>query len=144
MLSKILDTLIVKDIMASPAITIPQTTEFYQVKEKMDTHDIRHLPVVDEGGKLVGLITQRHLYKIHSPRLLEDGEWYYDKELLNSFILANVMIKDVYTVLPQTQVSQVVKDMIRFHVGCLVVIDDFRRPIGIVTRLDILKMLLAH
>jgi len=57
-----------KDIMVSSVVTVHEGDAFHIVWEKFETHKIRHLPVVNDAGCVVGLISQRHLYKIHSPR----------------------------------------------------------------------------
>ena len=143
MIKEILQKTPLKSMMASPVITISETDDFSVVQEKLETHDIRHLPVVNGAGMLVGLITQRSLYKTHSPRKLEDGSWYYDKELLNEFILKNVMLTNPFTLKQNDSLAEAVKDMSQFKFGCVIVIDDYRMPCGIVTRNDILKFLLT-
>src|ERR1700679_1994078 len=82
----------VRDVMVSPVITVKETDDFSLVQEKIALYDVRHLPVVNETGSIVGIVTQRDLYQIHSPRRLDDGTWYYDKEALSQFLLKNVML----------------------------------------------------
>jgi CBS domain-containing protein len=110
----------------------------------MVTYEIRHLPVVNDAGSLVGLITERLLYKIHSPRKLEDGSFYYDDQMLDGFILKNVMFKEPFTLKPQNTLRDAVEYMTRSKFGCVVIVDDYRIPCGIVTRNDILKFLLTQ
>jgi CBS domain-containing protein len=136
------DTLL-KDIMIKPVKVVRESDDFHVVKDKLETFDIRHLPVVDEDGILVGLMTQRHLFKIHSPRKLESGDWYYDKEALDNFILKNVMIKEPFTLGPNSTLEEAMQTMSQFKYGCVIVVDESRRPCGIVTRNDILKVLLT-
>src|SRR5271170_7350522 len=90
----------VKDVMATPVITVKETDDFALVQEKIALYDVRHLPVVSETGSIVGLISQRDLYQIHSPRRLEDGSWYYDKDALNQFLLKKVMVPKPFTLKP--------------------------------------------
>ena len=132
----------IKDVMASPAITVNENDDFSKVQEKFQFHQIRHLPVVNTGGGLVGLITQRELFKIHSPHKLEDGDWFYDKDLLNGFILKNVMIKDVFSLTPDRPLLEAVEFMVRNKVGCIPIVDEYKYVQGVITRDDILKYLL--
>ena len=132
-----------KDVMAAPAITIRDNEEFHVVQDKLATYDIRHLPVVNDRGTLAGLITQRALYKIHSPRRLEDGSWYYDKDLLDGFILKNVMIQDPVALKGDSTLQEAMDIMIRSKIGSIPIVDELRRPIGIITRGDILKFFLT-
>ncbi len=143
MIREILQKTPLKSIMVSPVITIRETDDFHVVQERMGNHAIRHLPVVNDAGVLVGLITERYLYKIHSPRKLEDGSWYYDKVSLDNFILKNVMLKDPFILKSDNSLEEAVEDMSQFKFGCVIVVDDYRMPCGIVTRNDILKFLLT-
>ena len=131
-------------IMIKPVITVHENDEFHVVQEKMETHAIRHLPVVNEVGVLVGILTERYLYKIHSPRKLEDGTWYYDRATLDNFILKNVMVKEPFTLHPEDSLAEAMKDMSQFKFGCIIIVDDYRMPCGIVSRNDILRFLLTQ
>lgn len=139
----ILKEIQVGQIMIKPVITVHQEDEFHVVQEKMETYHIRHLPVINDSGKLVGIITQRILYKTHSPRKLEDG-WYYDIEALDRFILRNVMNHDPYTLPPNGTLEEAMQTMSQLKIGCVIIIDEDRVPRGILTRDDILRFLLTQ
>src|ERR1700681_3978409 len=87
----------VREVMVSPVITVKETDDFALVQEKIALYDVRHLPVVNETGSVVGIISQRDLYQIHSPRKLEDGSWYYDRQALSQFLLSKVMLMKPFT-----------------------------------------------
>lgn len=140
----LLQTTVLADVMAKPIVIVLESDDFHVVKDKMEAHDIRHLPVINDAGKLVGIVTERYLYKIHSPRKLEDGSWFYDREALDSFILKNVMIKEPYTLKADNTLKDAVETMSQFKFGCIIIVDEYRRPCGIVTRKDILKYLLTQ
>lgn len=48
---------LVKEIMNSPLITVHESMSLGECAAKMKAHRIHHLPVVDDSGKLVGLIS---------------------------------------------------------------------------------------
>lgn len=139
MISELMFTTKLECIMASPVITVSEGDDFHVVQDKFAVHDIRHLPVVDNSGRIVGLISQRDLYKIHSPRRLENGEWYYDKDMLDSFILKNVMVKEPYVLTPNNSVKEAMEVMRDFKFGCIPIVDDEHKPVGIVTRETIMN-----
>ena len=130
--------------MVSPIVTVHQDDEFHVVWEKFVLHGIRHLPVVNDAGGVVGLISQRHLYKIHSPRYLEDGSWYYDKDMLDGFILKNVMLAEPFTLTPDNTLEEAMRPMVTSKLGCVPIIDKYRMPVGIVTRVDVIQFFLKH
>jgi CBS domain-containing protein len=49
------------EVMTTNLKTIDEHATYAMVKEVMRTHRIRHLPVVDEQGKLVGLLSLRRI-----------------------------------------------------------------------------------
>jgi CBS domain-containing protein len=55
-----LDTIIEK-VMTKDPFTINEDSTFEEAKSIIRTHQIRHLPVIDKDGKLVGLISVRHI-----------------------------------------------------------------------------------
>jgi CBS domain-containing protein len=50
--------------MSTPAITIEKRTSVVRAAREMDRHHIKRLPVVDEVGRLVGIVSRRDLLKI--------------------------------------------------------------------------------
>jgi CBS domain-containing protein len=138
----LLDTKI-KEVMASPVITVKDRDDFALVQEKIALYDVRHLPVINDAGCIVGLISQRDLYQIHSPRRLEDGSWYYDKDALNQFLLVKVMLPNPFTLQPDNCLVEAIEAMVRFKFGCIPIVDDYKRPCGILTRDRILKFLIT-
>ena len=133
----------VRDVMVGPVITVKETDDFALVQEKIALYDVRHLPVVNETGSVVGLISQRDLYQIHSPRRLEDGSWYYDKEALSQFLLSKLMVPKPFTLKPGNSLYEAIEATVRFKFGCIPVVDDYHKPCGILTRDTILKFLIA-
>ena len=138
---KFLKSTLVREVMATPVITVYETDDFALVQEKIALYDIRHLPVVDETGSIVGLITQRDLYQIHSPRHLDDGTWYYDEEALNQFLLMKVMLKNPFTLKADNTLAEALEAMIRHKFGCIPIVDDDKKICGILTRDTVLKFL---
>jgi acetoin utilization protein AcuB len=133
----------VGDVMASPVITVKEDDDFALVQEKFTLYDVRHLPVLNNAGEVVGLITQRDLFQIHSPRRLESGGWYYDTESLNQFLLSKVMLRDPLTMKAGHALFEAVDAMLRFKFGCIPIVDEYNVPCGILTRETILKFLIA-
>ena len=142
-IKRALKGILIREVMASPVITVYESDDFALVQEKIALYDVRHLPVLDETGSIVGLITQRDLYQIHSPRRLDNGSWYYDKEALNRFLLKNVMLPKPFTLKADNSLKEALEAMVRFKFGCIPIVDDYKKPCGILTRDTILKFLIS-
>jgi CBS domain-containing protein len=93
----------------------------------MDWRHIRHVPVEDEGGHLVGLISHRTLL-----RLLARGQ--HDGRVA----VKEIMKADPVTVTPATPTLEAIELMRARRVGCLPVVED-DVLVGIVTAMDFLN-----
>lgn len=90
---------------------------------------IRHLPVVDEDDKLVGLITHRDLLRVIADHTVEGT---VD---LSSISAEEVMIDQVATVGPNMPVHEAAETMLLNKYGCLPVVDG-DQLVGILTESD--------
>ena len=54
----------VREIMSKPIISIPSTCSLKDAMETMQLKNIRRLPVIEQEGKLVGIITSRDIFKV--------------------------------------------------------------------------------
>lgn len=133
-----------RDIMTSPSITIYEDEPLSKVWEKLRVKGVRHVPVIDRAGRIVGLMSERDLFRTLSPRVNEDGDLYYDETLLNSFILKHVMTHPVVTMAPEDQLVKAVEIMGRNKYGCIPLVDADQKVVGIVTDTDVLKWLAKH
>jgi CBS domain-containing protein len=48
-------------VMTKNAVTVDENATFEEAKRLIHTNKIRHLPVIDSNGKLVGLLSVRHI-----------------------------------------------------------------------------------
>lgn len=96
----------------------------------MQRHQIRHLPILDEG-KLVGMVSQRDLYFLESlPDVLPE-----------QVKVSEAMRDNVMAVAPTTPVSSVAKTMVEGRLGSVIVMDA-DKVTGIFTTIDALRALM--
>jgi len=119
--------ILVKERMSTTPVTIHPKTRLAEARALLDRHRIRHLPAV-EGGKLVGILTDRDIRSAASASSLEQ------------VTVAEAMTKKVITVSPDTQVQEAAKLMLAHRIGGLPVL---RRGAleGIITETDLLNAL---
>jgi CBS domain-containing protein len=130
---------LLKTIMTKELYTININEPFSKTWDMFRTYGIRHLPVVDDKGILQGIVTQRDLFRIESPRRTQEGELMYDKESLDGHILKQVMIKEVFTLLPKDTLGAAIEAMLSEKYGCIPIVNEQKYLIGIITQADILK-----
>lgn len=95
----------------------------------MDWRHIRHVPVENERGELVGLLTHRDLLRVLSRGLHKGDE---------PLIVRDIMKVDPVTITSSTSSLEAMEVMQSNHVGCLPVVDD-GQLVGIVTSYDFLE-----
>lgn len=134
--------LLLKDIMTKDPITLNIDESFCKVAEIFQEKDIRHLPIVNSQGLILGIISQRDLNRIASPKKGPNGEYLYDPEALTRYILKQHVIQKVFSMAPEDTLEKAVAIMAEKKLGCMPVVDPDGRVIGIVTVTDLLKLFL--
>ena len=97
----------------------------------MQKHQGRHLPVL-EGGKLVGVVTQRDLYLIETFKDIDP----------ETVPVEDAMTMDVYCVEPDDTLESVVRHMADQKIGCAVVMAR-TKVTGLFTTTDAMRALVA-
>jgi acetoin utilization protein AcuB len=108
------------------------------VEERMATKQLRHLPVLEQG-EIVGLVTQRDLFKAAQSSAMGYGEK-AQQAYLQSVRVKEIMTYPVVTITPDISVAAAADMMITKGIGCLPVVDD-QKLIGMVTKTDLLRCL---
>lgn len=130
----------VRDRMTSPAVTVTGDVPFQDALKLMQERRFRRLPVVDDKGRLVGIVAERDLlYASPSPATsLSVWELNY---LLSKVTVKGLMTKEVVTTTPDTTIEDAARLMLDKGIGGLPVVDEDNHPIGMITETDIFKTL---
>ncbi|MBI2157569.1 MAG: CBS domain-containing protein [Candidatus Rokubacteria bacterium] len=123
--------------MTQPAVTIRAAAPVREAAALMKAREIRHLPVVDDTDRLVGIVTDRDLRQIvFDPAIQERlGEV---AEILEGLTVREVMTWGVVTVKPATGIRQAARLMHEQKIGALPVVAD-GRVVGMLTERDVLR-----
>ena len=127
----------VRDHMTAKVFTIRMDKKLLAVDEIMGWAHIRHVPVVDEKGKLVGLLSQRDVLRATLSDLASTPV--DRRNQLGHVSLAEVMRREVLTIGPDENVQMAARMMRKHKYGCLPVVQD-GRLVGIVTEHDLLAV----
>lgn len=126
-----------KEIMNKDVISVHVDDPFSKVEQTFRSRHIRHLPVLDKKNKLVGIISERDLYRTVAPHKTEEG-YLYDRSQLDEFILKFVMTPEPFRLRPENTVKDALEAMAFRKYGCIPITDAEGIMLGIVTRTDIL------
>ena len=130
----------IKEVMTASPVSIQVSDPFREVPKKFKAFGIRHLPVVDEKNRLVGLVSQRDLFRIHPPKKTLDGDLVYDDEMLDSVILRHVMVTSPFYMNKEDSLGEALDKIVEKKYGCIPIVDKDTVLCGILTQIDILKV----
>lgn len=124
----------IADVMAQPVITLPQAAfhDIFAALFLFRRYRIRHLPIVNEHGHLVGVVTSESIRQVLRPA-----------SLLRLRRVADVMTPEVIHAPPTASVLSLARLMTCHRVSSIVITesapDDRFCPIGIITERDIVQ-----
>ena len=116
--------MIVKDYMTKHPVTIGPAMSIVEAQGIMAETKVRHLPVVEQGKRLVGLITQETL-RVPPTKLTSLNVWEITR-FLSDLTVKDVMVKgkDVITIGPDATMEEAACVMVEHKVGCLPVLEE--------------------
>ena len=132
-------TILIKEFMTKDPFVLTLGEPMADAYEKMHNHHIRHLPVVDEKGYLVGMFSATDLAHAYKPRETESG-WFYEKESLNLLILEHFMTKNPLTLTPEDSLKEAARIMADTKFGSIPIVSPgTKKLVGIISYVDILR-----
>lgn len=149
--------MLVKDIMTKEVITVSPGASIRELAEILIKHKISGVPVVDEAGSVCGIVSEGDLMRKEiAPEMPDElcilgAVIYYNglqeyREAFRKFsamTAEQLMTEKVITVKEEDEVSKVGKIMLDKHIKRLPVLDASGKLAGIVSRSDIVRMMLG-
>jgi acetoin utilization protein AcuB len=139
--------MVVRDVMTEDPFTIESDAPLGRAIDVMRAKELRHLPVVDPAGRLIGIIADRDLRRAALvPAVEEDVSASSRRPLrppvqaLADLLVKDVMSGDVLTTHPEAPLAHAARVMFERRVGSLPVILD-GRLVGMLTEQDVARAL---
>jgi CBS-domain-containing membrane protein len=128
-----LDAAWAADLMSASPMSVQAAATVPEVVAALTGRGCPAAPVIDEGGRPIGVVSRGDLL-IH------------ERERLRTLAAeparaSDVMTPIVFSVTPDTAAHKVVEQMLSFHVHQLFVVDDNQVLVGMITVLDVLRRL---
>ncbi len=143
-----------KDVMTRQVHTVTPATSIFDLAQLLLGAQVSAVPVVDADGKLLGIVSEADL--VHRVELGTERERSWLLRLVRSdaarvadYIrsharrVADIMTASVVTVAEDTPLAEIARLMDKHHVKHIPVVRD-GRPVGAVSRANLLQGLLAH
>lgn len=147
------EALLVSNIMSHPVHSVTPQTSMSDAAHKLVTERISGLAVVDDDGRLLGIITEADFLRgLGVPSLEPTHNLWQTLETLFHHLahhaelespddpVADHMVRDVVCASPQQHVEDVIALMHEHRVKRVLVCDGERRVVGVVTRSDLVRI----
>jgi len=143
----------VEDSMTERVICLEKEDNLGKAVEVIQKSKFRHVPIVDEQRRLVGIVSDRDILR-HLPfakRQLASQTEVFRGDLFGvsskdpslKLRITDVMTRNVVSVLPGCSFNNAVKTLHETKINCLPVVDEEKKILGIVTVSDVLRTMLA-
>ncbi|PIR21730.1 MAG: hypothetical protein COV44_11710 [Deltaproteobacteria bacterium CG11_big_fil_rev_8_21_14_0_20_45_16] len=129
----------VEDLMSRDLQCLSLSDQLRLWDQSASWRRFRHLPVTDEAGKLLGLVSHRDVMNRVASAVLNPQK----RESLEKFQaipVHEVMLKNVETINPHTGLIEAAHKMFENQMGALPVIDDEGTLLGILTEADFVEL----
>ncbi len=132
----------VQEIMTTPALSIQDDQLLTEAVDRMLGKHLKRLPVVDKGGRLVGMLSRLDIF---TTVMREAPDWQSFRaqqiEVSNLRTVKDILRRDTRTVSPDTTLDQVIQIIDGNDMQCVAVVNDNGTLIGMITDSDLLHAL---
>jgi CBS domain-containing protein len=127
----------VSSLMSTNLITVEATDKLQVAKDIFGTHNIHHLPVLDENEKLVGIFSKSDYLYFIRPLDKDSNESYLNDLRLKNFTIGEAMSKRIVTVSSSDTIKMALEVLTENLFHALPVVDE-GKLMGIFTTHDVL------
>ena len=130
----------VRDYMTRHPVMVEPTMSIVEAQGIMAEAKVRHLPVIETGKRLIGLVTRQRM-RIPPTELSSLNVWEITR-FLSNLTVKDVMVKqeELVTIEPDATLEEAARLMAQNKIGCLPVLEE-GIVVGIITETDLLAQL---
>ena len=129
------------EIMSSPLIAAKPSTRLIDAMKMLSSNDIRHLPILDEEQRPIGMLSARDIVRHFAHEDTLDVIAKEGVSAIHDMPIAAIASKQVITLPYTADVSKAIRTMRRYGISSIIVTDENGKAIGIVTDRDIISKL---
>jgi len=127
----------VSEIMTSPVFTISKDKHVDEAWNLFIGKNVHHMPVLSDRGEIIGIISDRDILK---KLIISDGKI----DSAENKRVEDIMTTDVIAAYPTTDIRNIAKGMLDYHIGSMPIVDANGSLVGIITRSDILYAVIHY
>jgi acetoin utilization protein AcuB len=125
--------------MTQKVITTGPEADVFDAYEKMTQNRIRHLPVIDADGRLIGIVTDRDIRSALPYSMIKDPIRTAEAEKVKNLKVMDIMAADTKTIGPHHTIQDALVLIQDLRVGALPVVDKEGKLKGILSVRDLLR-----
>lgn len=130
-------------VMSRDVVKVGWDLPLSDAYQTMQSKRIRHLPVMDSGGRVIGIVSDRDLNRAMQPLEGNEVPTEFDFKFATQGRVVDVMSSPVLCVPEHLSLREVAKLMIEEKKSALIVVNYAEIPVGIVTTDDLLRFLMS-
>ncbi|RMH15687.1 MAG: CBS domain-containing protein [Acidobacteria bacterium] len=133
-----METLLVRDLMTRDVVAVGPAESLATLRDVMLAQRVRHMPVVDPAGRLIGLVSQRDLLR---NQLVEQAATpdAVERAVLERLAVSDLMGTSLVWAEPDDDIRDAAQRMLDHQYGCLPVVEE-GRLVGILTESDFVRL----
>ncbi|MEI5640625.1 MULTISPECIES: CBS domain-containing protein [unclassified Pseudoalteromonas] len=132
----------VADLMTPDPFAVTASNTLHDAHNLMKEKNVRHIPVINEDGVLVGMLTQKIMIaKVMGIMATYGANALERKE--KQTLVQEIMAVDFASVQPQQSLQDVVRFFVDNRHGCMPVVDEEDKLMGILTSSDFVRLAAA-
>ncbi|HKD10439.1 MAG TPA: CBS domain-containing protein [Thermoanaerobaculia bacterium] len=128
---------LVRDLMTEKVYTLRPKDDLATLYDLMDSRHVRHVPVVDADGEIVGLVTHRDLSR-SALGPLDDLPLSAEREELRRRKVRDIMATEPDTIEPDAPLQDAAQMLLENKIGCVPVVEGLHL-VGILTEADFVR-----
>ena len=133
--------ILAREIMSSPVVTLSVTASLAQAWDVVHAKRFRHIPILGADDSLVGILSDRDLFRGTMESVLSGTTW-TTKQVESP--IRNLVSHPVLVAVPDAELRAMARVLLEERIGALPIVSDAEGLVGMVTRSDILRVLVAH
>lgn len=135
----------VRDVMSSHLVSVRETATFKEIAARLRESRVSAFPVLDAGGRVVGVVSEADMLAKEAlaggpGSMLASLRHHAARAKAAGVTAAELMTSPAVTVAPGDTVEHAARLMFARHVKVLPVVDAGRRPVGMISRTDVLAV----
>lgn len=127
----------ISEYMTASPITVSGLTSLPEARQILSEYQIRHLPVIDKSGTLVGILTDRDLRSAYPSSVASKEEAILAYDHVQQSTVADIMTTTCSTLSMEARLDDALRIFERDKVGAIPVVDEDNKVLGLFSLLDL-------